>query len=144
MRRAIIAFIPAVAGAYILSSLLATQVILARIEGMGIPVTLRDRLDASLHDIVGLAGSYFPLMLLAFLLVLPIAAGLGYLAPRLRVLLYSLAGAGAVLCIHLVVKAVFGLNGIAAVRDTHGFLLQGLAGWFGGYLFFVFTGRAHR
>lgn len=144
MRRAIIAFFPAVLGAYLLGSLLATQVILARIQSMGMSVTLRDRLAASFHDLYGLAATYLPLMLLAFLLALPLAGVIGRYLPRLRVMLYGLAGALAVLAIHIAIKSVLGLNGIAAVRDTHGFLLQGVAGWFGGYLYFVFTGQAHR
>jgi len=126
------------------ASVLATQVILARLTGMGIPVTLRDRLDATAHDLLGLATSYLPLMLLAYLLALPVAVALSAYLTRFRVLIYGLAGAVAVIAIHLIIKAVLGLNGIAAVRDLHGLLLQGLAGWFGGYLFFVFTGQAHR
>lgn len=130
--------------AYALGSVLATQVILARIEAMGFPVTLRDRLHATGHDLLGLAGSYLPLMAVAYLFALPVAVALSSRLPRLRVVLYGLAGAAAVTAIHLVMKQVLGLNGIAAVRDPHGLALQALAGWFGGYLFFVFTGRAHR
>ena len=144
MRRAIIAFFPSVLGAYVLASALATQVILARLTGLGMPVTLRDRLEATGHDLVGLASSYLPLMLLAYLLALPVAVFLGRYLDRYRALVYGLAGAGAVIAIHLIMKAVLGLNGIAAARDLHGLLLQGLAGSFGGYLFFVFTGQAHR
>ena len=144
MRRAIIAFFPAVFGAYLLASILATQTILARIESMGVPVTLRDRLQASFHDIYGLAASYLPLMLVAYVLALPVAAGIAKYLPRLRVVLYGVAGASALISMHLLIKAILGLNGLAAVRDLNGLLLQGVAGWFGGYLFFVFTGRAHR
>lgn len=144
MLRAVIVLIPAVLGAYLLGSVIATQVILARLQAMAIPVTLSDRLHASWHDILGLATSYLPLMLLAFIVAMPVAVFLGNRLPKARVLLYGLAGATAVVAIHLIVKAVLGLNGLAAVRDLHGLLLQGVAGWFGGYLFFVFTGQAHR
>jgi hypothetical protein len=144
MLRAVMAFLCAVAGAYVLGSVLATQVILARIDAMGLPITLRDRLDATAHDVVGLAGSYLPLIALAFLVALPLAAWLGRYLPRGRVLLYGLAGALAVVTIHVAIRLVLGLNGIAAVRDPHGMALQALAGCFGGYLFFVFTGQAHR
>lgn len=144
MLRAVIVLIPAVLGAYLLGSVIATQVILARLQAMAIPVTLSDRLHASWHDIQGLATSYLPLMLLAFIVAMPVAVFLGNYLPRVRVLLYGLAGGAAVVAIHLLVKAVLGLNGLAAVRDLHGLLLQGAAGWFGGYLYFVFTGQAHR
>lgn len=144
MRRAFIAFLPAVFGAYVLGCVLATQVILARIETLGVTVDLRDRLYATGHDIVGMLTSYLPLMLIAFLLAMPVAAWLGRLLPRLRFALFGLAGAAAVIALHLIMKQVLGLNGIAAVRDQHGLLLQGLAGWFGGYLFFLFLGHAHK
>ena len=144
MGRAIIAFLPAVLGAYVLGSILSTQVILQRIENLGLPITLRDRLGASWHDLLGMGTSYLPLMAVAFLLALPAAAGLGRLLPRGKFLLYPLAGLVAVIALHLIMKAVLGLNGVASVRDLHGLLLQGLAGWMGGYLFYVFTGQAHR
>jgi hypothetical protein len=144
MLRAVIVLIPAVLGAYVLGSVIATQVILARLQEIATPVTLSDRLHASWHDILGLASSYLPLMLLAFAVAMPVAVFLGNQLPRARVLLYGLAGAAAVVAIHLLVKALLGLNGLAAVRDLHGLLLQGIAGWFGGYLYFVFTGQAHR
>jgi hypothetical protein len=144
MRRAILAFFPAVLAAYLVASLLATQTILHRLGEMGMPVTLREHVQASLHDLVGLLTSYLPLILLAFLLALPIAAGLSRLLPRLRVVFFTLAGALAVICIHLIMRQVLGLNGIAATRETPGLLLQGGAGFFGGYLFYVLMGWAHR
>jgi hypothetical protein len=144
MRKEIIAFFPAVLGAYLVASVLATQVILARLSGLGMPITLRDRLEATGHDLVGLATSYLPILALAYLLALPVAVALANYLHRYRVFIYGLAGALAVLAIHILVKAVLGLNGLAAARDLHGLLLQGLAGWFGGYLFYVFTGQAHR
>ena len=131
-------------GAYILGSILSTQVILQRIESLGLPITPRNRFDASWHDVLGMATSYQPLMAVAFLLALPVAAGLGRLLPRVRFLLYPLAGLAAVIALHLIMRAVLGLNGVASVRDLHGLLLQGGAGWLGGYLFYVFTGQAHR
>jgi len=135
---------PAVLGAYVVGSLFATQVILAELQAMAMPITLRDRLHASWHDLLGLSASYLPLMLIAFFVAMPIAVGLSRYLPRGRVIIYGLAGAVAILALHLIMKAVLGLTGIAAVREPSGLALQCLAGWFGGYLFYVFTGRAHR
>lgn len=144
MLRAVMAFFPAVLGAYIVGSVFATQTILAELQAMAMPVTLRDRLYATWHDLLGLTTSYLPLMLIAFLIAMPVAVGLSRYLPRARLFLYGLAGAAAILVLHLIMKAVLGLNGIAAVREPAGLALQCLAGWFGGYLFYVFTGRAHR
>lgn len=144
MLRGIIAFFPAVIGAYLLGSVLATQVILAKVSSLGLPVTLRDRLHATGHDVLGMATSYLPLMLIAFLVAIPVAVYLGRLLPKREALLFTLAGVVAVIALHLTMKAVLGLNGVAAVREWHGLVLQGVAGGLGGYLFFVFTGRAVR
>lgn len=144
MLRAVMVFFPAVLGAYLMGSIFATQVILGELQAMAMPVTLRDRLHATWHDLIGLTGTYLPLMLVAFVVAMPIAAGLSRYIPRARVVLYGLAGAMAIFALHLTMKAVLGLNGIAAVREPTGLALQCLAGWFGGYLFYVFTGRAHR
>jgi hypothetical protein len=142
--RPLLPFIPAIIGAYTLGSVLVTQVNLAELEGLGVRLTLRDRLHATGHDLLGLTSTYLPLISVAFLIAFPVATYLARWVPKLRLALYSLAGVSAVLALHLTLKAVLGLNGIAAVRSAPGFLLQGLAGWFGAYLYFVATGWAHR
>lgn len=144
MLRAFIALFPAVLGAYVLGSIFATQVILGEVASLAMPVTLRDRMHAIGHDLLGLLSTYLPLMLIAFAIAMPIAAGLSRYVPRIRFLVYGVAGALAIVALHIIMKAVLGLNGMAAVRELDGLALQGLAGWFGGYLFFVFTGWAHR
>jgi hypothetical protein len=127
-----------------MASVLATQVILERVYALGLPITLRDRIGATIHDLLGMLDTYLPLIAVAFLVAMPVAWWLGRYLRRGRFVVYGLAGATAVLAIHLSIKAVLGLNGIAAVRDSHGLALQALAGFLGGYLFFVFTGQAHR
>ena len=127
-----------------MGSIISTQVILAKLEDMGLPVMFRDRLRATAHDLLGLATTYLPLMAVALLLALPVASRLGRLKPRLRVYCFGLAGFFAVIALHVIAKAVLGVNGLASVRELHGLLLQGLAGWFGGYLFFLFTAPAPR
>lgn len=144
MRRVLIAFFPAVLIAYGLASVMATQVILAELTGMGMPITLDDRFRASLHDLAGLLSSYLPLLLIAFTLAFPVAALLARWRPDWRFLLFPLAGAVAVAALHLILKAVLGLNGIAAVRELPGLLSQVLAGGVGGYLFYLFMGWARR
>ncbi|MEM1401980.1 MAG: hypothetical protein AAGG55_01505 [Pseudomonadota bacterium] len=144
MLRSVIAFFPAVISAYLIGSVLATQVILAEVASLGLPITLRDRLHATGHDVLGLATSYLPLMLIAFVIAIPVASYLSRLLPKQQAALFSLAGIVAVTALHLIMEAVLGLNGIAAVREWHGLVLQAAAGGIGGYLFFVFTGRALR
>lgn len=144
MLKGLIALFPATLGAYLVGTVIATQVILAKVQELGLPVTFRDRLGASGHDILGMTSSYFPLLLITLLIAMPVAVQLCRLIPRAHVYLFMLIGASAVVALHLIVKEVFGGNEFAAVREVHGLLLQGIAGACGGYLFFVFTGRAHR
>ncbi len=122
--------------AYVLGSVFATQFILANVAAMGPEVDLAVRLQATGHDLVGLASSYLLLVAVAMLLGLPVAAGLARLLPAQRLWLYIAAGAVAVMAIHVLIKAVLGLSGIAATRTLAGLLAQGVAGAVGGYLFY--------
>ncbi len=122
--------------AYLIASTLATQVILANVAALGPEVDLAVRLQATVHDLIGLSVSYLPLIAVGLLLGLPIAAGLGRWLPGQRLWLYMAAGAVAIMAIHLLIKALLGLSGIAATRGLLGLLSQGLAGACGGYLFY--------
>lgn len=130
--------------AYVLGSIIATQFILANVAELGPEVDMATRLSATGHDLVGLSSSYLLLIAVGMLLGLPVGAGLARLLPRLRPWLYVAAGAAAVITIHLLIKAVLGLSGIAATRTLAGLLAQGAAGAVGGYLFYLLRGRRHK
>jgi hypothetical protein len=135
MVRVLRAFFPAVLIAYVLASVLFTQTILATVQSFGLDVTLADRLAATWHDIMGMASSYLLLMLVAFILGLPVAAGLTRLMPGQRALLFALAGFVAVVALHVIMKAVLGVSGVAVTRSLAGLIGQGLAGAIGGYCY---------
>ncbi len=136
MLRVLKAFFPAVLLTYVLGSISSTQIILGNLQGMGVDVSSLVRLSTTFHDLVGLASSYLLLILVAFLLGLPVAAGLNKLMPGHRLALFVLAGFVAIVALHLIMKAVLGLSGIAATRTMFGLLSQGCAGAVGGYLYF--------
>jgi len=102
---------------------------------MGLEVSTGVRLDTTFKDIIGLAASYLTLILVSFTLALPVAAGLTRVLPGQRALLFSLAGFVAIVALHLIMKAVLGLSGIAPTRTLIGLLSQGLAGAVGGYCY---------
>lgn len=129
------AFFPAVLLSYVIASVVSTQLILANLEGMGVEVSSTVRLDATFHDLLGLTSSYLVLILVAFLVGFPVAARLTKMMPSHRALLYALAGFVALVALHLIMKAVLGLSGVAATRTTIGLLAQGFAGAAGGYLY---------
>lgn len=136
MLRVLKAFFPAVLLTYVLASILSTQVILGNLQGMGVDVSGAVRLSTTFHDLLGLASSYLLLILVAFVLGLPVAAGLTKLMPSHRLALFVLAGFVAIVALHLIMKAALGLTGIAATRTMAGLLTQGMAGAAGGFLYF--------
>ena len=136
MLRVLKAFFPAVLLTYVLASIFSTQVILGNLQGMGVDVSGAIRLSTTFHDLVGLTSSYLVLILVAFVLGLPVAAGLTKIMPSHRLVLFMLAGFVAIVALHLIMKAVLGLSGIAATRTMFGLLGQGVAGAAGGYLYF--------
>lgn len=141
MLRVLKAYVAAVFIAYLLASLAATQVVLWHVSAMGVGVSLADRLSASVHDLLGLASSYLVLIAVAFALAMPAAAALCRRLPRERALLYTLAGFTAIVALHMAIKAVLGVSGIAATRSLPGLLSQGAAGAVGGLCFHALTPR---
>ena len=55
---------------------------------------------------------------------------------------YMLAGFVGLIAIHLIMKAVVGMTGVAATRTLAGLLAQGIAGALGGYLFHRLTEKS--
>lgn len=136
MLRVLQAIIPAVLLAYALASILATQSTLAAVQAMGLDISAWIRASTTIQDVIGMAPSYLPLILVAFILGLPIAAGLSRWLPGQRALLFTLAGFVAIVALHLLMKAALGITGIAATRTLTGLLLQGFAGAAGGYCYY--------
>lgn len=141
MLRVLKAYVASVFIAYLLASVAATQVVLSQVSAMGVGVSPADRLSASLHDLLGLASSYLVLIAVAFALAMPMAAGLCRRLARQRALLYTLAGFTAIVALHMIMKAVLGVSGIAATRSLPGLLFQGAAGAVGGLCFHALTPR---
>jgi hypothetical protein len=61
------------------------------------------------------------------------------LLPGQRALLFALAGFVAVVALHLIMKAVLGVSGIAVTRTVAGLIGQGVAGAIGGYCYHVLS-----
>lgn len=139
MLRLVAAFLAALAATYLIGSVIATQFVLQEVVALGPAVPWSVRLDTTGRDLVGLAGSYLPLLAVALLLALPVDAGLARLVSAARPAWYLAAGFVAVLALHLIMKAVLGVTGIAATRSLAGLLAQGAAGMIGGALFQALT-----
>jgi len=139
MLRVLKAFFFAVLLTYALASVMATLSVLGNLQSMGVDVSVAVALRTALHDLVGLSLSYLVLILLALALGLPVAGGLSKIMPSYRLVLFVLAGFTAIVALHLIMKAIFGLSAIAATRTMPGLIIQGAAGAVGGYVYHYFS-----
>jgi hypothetical protein len=102
---------------------------------MGASVDFVTRLSASLSDLQGLVMPYFALVAIALLIGFAVTGQISRFFHLHRWWLYPLAGLVALIAMHLILKAVIGLWGVAGARPALGLVLQGLAGLLGGWLY---------
>ena len=135
MSRAIGAFLCAALATYALGAAIATQMVLSEVAALGMPVSFGVRASAALHDLVGMATAYLPLVALSLLLGFTAAALLVRFLPSWRIFCYMLAGAAALLALHLILYATFGMHPVPATRTALGLAAQTAAGALGGCVF---------
>jgi hypothetical protein len=135
----LLAWLAAVATAYLLASISSTQSVVASLQGMGVPIPLGIRLSMTSKDILGMAGMLLPLVAFALLIAFLVTALLRRWIRRGAGLLYFLAGAAALVTLHLALHAALGVTPVAIARSPGGLAVQALAGGLGGlsYLFMV-------
>ena len=132
-------YLLAVITAYLLGAILVSQGNIAAVVALGFDVSFSQRLDAAVHDMLSMTDIYLPLVAISLALGLPVAYAIVRNRPQLRLIAYTLAGFTALIAIHVVIKAVVGLSGVAPTRTLVGLLCQGIAGGVGGYLFYRLT-----
>lgn len=139
MIKTIGAFLLAVIGTYVLGVLFIGQGNLANIAELGLNVAFGDRIDTFLHDLTHMTAIYLPLVTISSVIAFPVAAGIFRRAPNFRLVGYVAAGFVALVAMHVIMKMVVGLTGVAATRTLLGLFAQGIAGAAGGYLFHRLT-----
>jgi hypothetical protein len=119
--------------AYVVGSVLGTQVVLSNVASMGPDVTLAMRLSSSLSDLSGLLGTLLPLMAIALLPGWLILDWIGR-RPTMNVApaWYVLTGAAGIAILHLALNWAFGVDVFAPARTMLGLLGQAVAGGLGG------------
>lgn len=142
MIRNVTTFLAAVLTTYVVAAVLATQSVLSSLADLGVPLTVGQRLTVTGHDLLGMASSYMPLLAIAFLIAFPLAAWISRRWPQYKVSLYALAGAVAVIAIHIGLNLAFGITPVAAARTMGGLLLQSAAGALGGCVYARVAGRS--
>jgi len=139
MIRTLLAYLLSTIAAYILAVVMATQSVVSQLDHMGLPVGIGQRISMTMSDIVGMAGVFLPLITAGFLVAFLVTALLVRWLGQWKSSLFVLAGALALIAVHLLMKIALGITPVAAARSWGGLLGQGLAGAVGGYLFAALT-----
>lgn len=126
-----------------LAAMASTQFVLAGLTGIGIAITLGERLTMTGQDILGMMEVYLPVLALALALGFTVAGMIiKRLGPAWSLLGYSSAGFVSVLAAVLTVLSLFDITPIAGARSPMGLFCQGLAGAVGGLIFHRLRPRA--
>ena len=133
--RIISSYLLAVLVTYILGAAFVSQGNIAAVTSMGFEISMEQRFEAMMHDITSMYDIYLILIAIALLIALPVAEFIIHRFPELRMVGYLSAGFVAMVAIHVILKAVLGLSGIAPTRELFGLLAQGIAGALGGFVF---------
>jgi hypothetical protein len=132
-------FLVAVIAAYLLGAIFVSQGNIASVIALNFDVSLAQRFEAALHDVSNMTGIYLPVIAVSYLLAMPVATFIIKYLPQHRMILYIAAGAAGLITIHIIMKLLFGISGIAATRSVIGMLAQAVAGGVGGYLFHLIS-----
>lgn len=141
MVRIIGGYAAAVLATYVFGAIFISQGNIANVIGMGFEVSVAQRFESMLHDVSNMTDLYLPVVAVSFVIALSVAAIIIRFYPGQRLVGYTLAGFAALIAVHVLVKTVFGISGIAPTRTIVGLLAQGLAGAIGGYVFHLVTAK---
>jgi len=134
-------YLSAVVFAYLLASIMATQSVISSLSGMGVDLSLAERAGMTLRDFGGMAGMFLPMIAFGLLIAFMATALICHYWNQWRTPLYIVAGAAALVCVHLALNLAFGITPVAIARTTSGLGLQALAGAMGGYTYVYLSGR---
>ena len=140
----ILGYLLAVLVAYVSGAAFVSQGNIAAVSAMGFEITLAQRANAIVHDVINMYDIYLILVAIALMIALPVAALIIRRFPDLRLIGYVSAGFVAMIVIHAVLEAVLGLTGIAPTRYVMGLIAQGVSGAMGGLVFHYMTGRSRQ
>lgn len=137
-------YLAAVAVAYVLAAITATQNVVVSLRSMNIEVGLAEQVSMMLRDLAGMAGMFLPLIAFGFLVAFLATALICHWWDRWRTPLYVLAGAVAIVAIHVALNLAFQITPVAIARSSSGLLIQAMAGAVGGYTYAALSQRSRR
>ena len=131
-------FVVAILVAGVAGSLFSTQFVLAGLTGLGVDVSIGNRLSMSVTDL-RILETLAPAVAAALLPAFVVAAICVRWIGGSRTIWFTVAGASAIVVELLVIGSVLGLMPVAGARSTMGLLGQGLAGALGGFTYASMT-----
>ena len=137
----LLVYLAAVLVAYALAVLVASQHVANRLVEMGMALAPVQRLGMVVDDLLGMAGMFLPMVAFGLLLAFLVTALLCRWLPQWRLPLYALAGATALVAIHVALQQAFGLTPVAVARSPLGLAGQALAGAAGGLSYILLLRR---
>ena len=141
MIKSVVIFVAAVVVAAILTSIVSTQLVLADIQSFGLAVSFGDRLQATLHDLLGLALPLLILIGLSFLAAFVIARYAIRIIGGNKTIWYMAAGFTSVPAGIFLIKYFMGGTLLASARTSLGMLLVACCCMAGGWLFAYLNSR---
>ena len=120
--------------AFVVGSVIGTQIVLRSVEEMGLAVSWGMRLSSSWNDIVGLSASLLPLMAIALAPAWLLLAWLDrHSMLNINGVICAVCGALCVGLLHPILNMAFGVDVFAPARSWAGLLCQAAAGALGGW-----------
>lgn len=133
--RQLLAYLAATLTTATLGSLIQTQFNLAALQAIGAPITPTLRLQTSIQDLLGFAPLWAAILALGFLIAFVTALLISRSLPHHRTILLITAGTVSVFATLWVMQLALPITVIAATRGSAGFVLMGLTGAGGGWVF---------
>lgn len=132
-------YLSAVAVAYLLAAITATQSVVSNLAEMGVRMSFSQRVSMTLSDIGGMAGMFLPMVAFGLLIAFMATALVCRYLKQWRFPLYIIAGAVALVCIHLALHLAFGITPVAIARTSGGLMMQAAAGAAGGLTYVLLS-----
>jgi len=133
--KSILSYLAAIVVAYLLTSAMGTQFVLADIKSYGLVVSLSDRVAATLHDIAGLVPVLLILVSVTYLVAFIIAA-LGHrFVGGSRLYWFLAAGFTSLPATMMLMKMTMGITPFAPAGTIFGLLLIALCGLAGAWVY---------
>jgi hypothetical protein len=141
--RTLLYFFLAVLLASVMGTVLQTQFNLANLQALGAPMPLGVRVQTTCLDLLGFSPTFAMLVILGFIFALPAASLLARLWPMGRWLLFTLAGALAVLAAMALANALLPMPTLIGANRTFAGTVGLMAcGSLGALLFAVLVRRS--